>query len=269
MEKIEDKLETEIINRYLSGESNQDISSSLNLHRSTIQRVLKRNGIKLHASKSKLKCNDGFFNSYTKESCYWAGFILADGYLRKDSPTLHIKLGIKDVEHLYKLLKCIDCEKDIVKKHETYCYIDICKEKIYNGLNKNFDITNKKTFIAEISKKIPTDLLTHFLRGYFDADGSVSIKEKKYLTINFIGTKKVINYLMDYFFDSGVQIRTNKRNTTNKPVIYDVNHNEKIGIIQYNCRNAEKILNILYQDSAIDIRLDRKYEIYNQNKAKS
>jgi hypothetical protein len=269
MEKIEDKLETEIINRYLSGESNQNISFSLNLHRSTIKRVLKRNGIKLHASKSKLACNDSFFTTYTKESCYWAGFILADGYLRKDSPTLHIKLGIKDVEHLYKFLKCINCEKDIIKKKDTYCYVNICKEKIYNGLNENFEITNKKTFIAEISKKIPNEFLTHFLRGYFEADGSVSIKEKKYLAINFIGTKKVINYLINYFFNNEIKIRTNKRNATNKPVIHDVNKNEKIGIIQYTCNNAEKILNILYQDSSINIRLDRKYDLYLKNKTKS
>lgn len=266
MKKVKSELEKEIIDRYLNGESNQYISSFLNLHRSTIQRVLKRNGIKLHAAKSKLVCNDNFFNAYTKESCYWAGFILADGYLRKDSPTLHIKLGIKDVDHLYKFLKCIDCEKDIIKKKETYCYLDICKEKIYNDLNKNFDIKNKKTFISEISKKIPNDLKTHFLRGYFDADGSVSIKENKYFNINFIGTKKVINYLIDYFFDNDVRIRSNKKNISNKPIIYDVNHNEKIGIIQYGCANAEKILNILYQNSENDIRLSRKYDIFKKYK---
>lgn len=104
MKKIDKELEILIIERYLKGFSNKELSSTLNLNRGTIQRTLKRNNVKLHKNKSALKCDDHFFDTYTKESCYWAGFILADGFLRKDSPTLHIKLSKKDIEHLYNFL---------------------------------------------------------------------------------------------------------------------------------------------------------------------
>ena len=33
-----------------------------------------------------------FFDTYTPESCYWAGFIAADGYIRddRDATTIHL-----------------------------------------------------------------------------------------------------------------------------------------------------------------------------------
>lgn len=112
MYKLCNQIENEIVEKYKIGYSNKDLSNEFSLHRSTIQRVLKRNNINLHYSKSKLKCNDNLFSTYNEISCYWAGFILADGYIRKDSPTLHIKLSSKDVLHLNKFQECIKCEEN-------------------------------------------------------------------------------------------------------------------------------------------------------------
>jgi len=260
MKKLEKELEDLIVDKYLNGVSNQVLSSTLNLNRGTIQRVLKRNNVKLHKNRSALVCNEKFFDEYTKESCYWAGFILADGYLRKDSPTLHIKLSKKDREHLYNFLKCIDCEKDIVKKYLDCCYIDICKENIYYSLNKNFEIYSKKTFTSKISSKIPEKYILDFIRGYFDGDGSIT--GKKYTRINFIGTQQTLNYITDYFFNKNIKIKTSKKNSTGKPPIHKVNGSEIIGIISYGCKNAESILKLLYQVSDQKTRLKRKYELF-------
>lgn len=140
--------------------------------------------------------------------------------------------------------------------------IDICKENIYNSLNKNFEITSKKTFTSKISDNIPEEYILDYLRGYFDGDGSIT--GKKYTTINFIGTRQTLNYIINYFFDRNIKVRKSKKNSTEKSIIYRVNNNDIIGIISYSCKNAESILDMLYKDSNEEIRLNRKYELFQK-----
>ena len=64
----------------------------------------KKYGIKVYApgeskhshGKRKHKLNDNYFESYTLENCYYAGFIAADGNIDKNLKKITITLSNKD-----------------------------------------------------------------------------------------------------------------------------------------------------------------------------
>lgn len=260
MEEINKK----IILLYEGGVSNKKISSDLNIHRSTVQKILKRNGTKLHKRKSEIICNKCFFSEYNENSCYWAGFILADGYIRKTRNSLHIKLKKEDREHLVKFLKCLEIEKNsiekLIKEGKDYFSIDLHFDELKNDLELKFKIKNKKTFDAEIFYKIPQKYIHHFIRGYFDGDGSISRAVNKkgiiYPQFSFIGTIKVLDTISNYFFKNGIKTR----NETGKPV-FQLRYKKNVGSIYY--FGYKKLIlfhKLLYKNSNELIELKRKKE---------
>jgi DNA-binding transcriptional regulator WhiA len=257
VKNLNEKEKSEIIELYNSGYSNKKLSEIFNVHRVTIQRLLKKNNILLHKRESELTCDKNFFKVYTKESCYWAGFILADGYIRKNSTNLHIKLQIKDAEHLYKFLKCLDIPENninkLIKYTKKYVYVNLFIKELVEGLNDLFSIGNKKSLTAEINPKIPIELLNHFIRGYFDGDGSIS-NSRNHPVISFTGTISVLNRILDFIIHNNI----NKKNHRAKIVI---RYHNIIGSFSYQGFNfLDNFYRIIYSDSNDFIVLNRKYE---------
>jgi hypothetical protein len=95
----------------------------------------------------------------------------------KDGKSGELKIKLKDTDkgHIEKFLKDIECEKPIK------CGIDgkskFCSVTIYSNslVNKLFDLgcVNNKTQKIRLPK-LNEPLMSHFIRGYFDGDGSIS-----------------------------------------------------------------------------------------------
>jgi intein/homing endonuclease len=110
-----------------------------------------------------------------------------------------------------------------------------------------------------MSDKIPKDMISHFLRGYFDGDGSV-VKIGNYLRANFTsGSTVLLNQIVDYMYNSGIRVR----NEDGKAKIFQSSHS-----ISYSCKNALQVLDLMYAYSTELTRLDRKYQLYLQYKSK-
>lgn len=243
-----------IVEGYLSGSTNTELSLKYGLHRMKIQRILKRNNIKLKKRKTSVKSNIKFFSEYNEESCYWAGFILADGYIRKNRNTLHIKLNHGDIDHLYLFLKSIKCNKSsLIKKYKNYVSIDIHLDEYKNDLSNNFDIKPNKTYNATITNKIPFKYYRHFIRGYFDGDGCISVTTTR--SISFVGTVEVLGFIKNFFYEN-LNVNLKSRNIT--PPICNLKNN--IGTISYSGMNSKKIVDWLYSDSKLYLK--RKYDKY-------
>jgi DNA-binding transcriptional regulator WhiA len=125
----------------------------------------------------KYKLNENFFDELTEKSSYWLGFLYADGYVRmKDGKSGELKLKLKDTDknHIEKFLKDIECKKPIK------CGVDgkskFCSVTVYSNLlvNKLFDLgcVNNKTQKIRLPK-LSEPFMSHFIRGYFDGDGSI------------------------------------------------------------------------------------------------
>lgn len=194
------------------------------------------------------KYNKKYFNEInSEEKAYWAGFIAADGNIRKDFLKMRIELNIKDYSHLEKFRKSIDGDnpiKECVRTNNHSCYIDVnCKELC---LALNFlGITPNKSLTLNIDfNKIPLKFQKDFIRGYFDGDGSLNVyyRDKDEWEMSFIGTKDFLNKLLKIF--------NKERN------LYSCGNNFRF------CFKSKKdikdILDFLYKDT--NIYLDRKYE---------
>lgn len=251
---MENQIIDDYVNHYLG---TMELSHKYNVNRTRIQRILIRNNIKLRRRTPRIKVNHFFFSEYNEISCYWAGFILADGYIRtKNRFTLEIKLQKRDLNHLHKFKKDIEYMGDI-KERKTYYSITISSSEIVNNLNKNFEIKNKKSLICYITNKIPKIFLKDFIRGYFDGDGSITYTTTD--TINLLGTETTVDFIRNYFHDYvGIKLRSKE--------IPAIIKNGNIYVINYSGKSAFNCLNHLYQNSTRF--LDRKYVKYINLKEK-
>jgi DNA-binding transcriptional regulator WhiA len=247
-------IKTEIIRDYTENFiGTLDLAAKYNFHRTTIQKILKEAGIKLRKKTPQINVNHFFFSDYNEFSCYWAGFILADGYIRsKNRFTLEIKLQKSDVRHLELFKKQIGFEGE-VKIRSNYVSLSISSSQLISDLDKNFEIRNRKSLNCFITGKIPKQYLKDFIRGYFDGDGSITYTSTH--TINFVGTYKTISTIRDYFFNE-CQIKLRSKD---RPKIY---RNRNVFVINYSGISAFKCIDFLYKPCKV--YLNRKYNLYKQ-----
>lgn len=263
--KIDRLLEETIMSDYQKGFGTIELSKKYGVHRATVQRVIHRNSDSIRRRSIFNKYNVEFFNAYTPESCYWAGFIAADGYIRHSQDTLHIKLQLGDLDHLRKFCFSIGFPLDKIHFGHNikngvvyeYCYVDLCGSWAKNQLCESFGLRPHKSLTLTLSEKIPKEMLHHFVRGYFDGDGSITITTCP--TINFTsGSESMIDSLRYLFKDLGVVLKSGN------DVCPIYKKTEGTNFISYSGKNAEKILYWMYNESTSDIRMDRKYNRYLQ-----
>ena len=66
---------------------------------------------------------------------------------------------------------------------------------MFNDLIKQGCVPNKSLILTFPNKyQVPKNLINHFIRGYFDGDGSIYEYSKTHAgSISFIGTESVLN----------------------------------------------------------------------------
>ena len=213
----------------------------------------------LHISKifiymGKYVCNTDVFKKIeTEQESYWLGFLLADGHNHNNKT---LRIDIKDSGHLESLSKLIypNGDKPIKIRDIGYgnvYYFHCGVYQVVENLSSFGVIPNKsKSTVLPI---IPKEMYRHFIRGYFDGDGSLSYSlDGNYRRYNFsivgseklmLGIKNIIKEHIDVDLGFG-----------NMKMIFRVYKKGNVQIM--------KILDWLYQDSTI--YLQRKYDKYKE-----
>lgn len=240
---------------YQKGYGTNKIAEMLGCHRATVQRKLLKDGVALRKRSPQIHYDIEAFKHLSQESCYWAGFIAADGNVRSDRDTIQVHLAIKDINHLLKLKKfvCLDGDVEVFK---TSCRLSINGNWFVKDLNDNFNITPKKS-LTYCPPTLPSHLMKHFIRGYFDGDGSIT--KTTVPTISLVGTEKICIAFNDFAKSLGVKLKS--KNTT-APLI----KTSAAFQVSYSGRNAYKLLDDMYSDATI--YLDRKKEAFDRHFAK-
>lgn len=185
--------------------SMRKISKATGFSRNTIMAVLWINGIEVNANNKvrRNKLDEQYFDVInTEEKAYWLGFLFADGYNNESNNTIDITLSNIDEEHLETLKQSIGSTAKISKKKINEfecCRLCVHSENMSKSLSK-LGCVQGKSNILEPPKDIPEKLIRHFIRGYFDGDGSVGFyKSKTYNSythsICIVGTKEFLEFI--------------------------------------------------------------------------
>jgi len=247
----------QIIKDYLSGLSAKKVAIKHNIHESTVFKYLKESNIKSRSNKvnnKKFICDEYYFqNVDTQEKAYWLGFIYADGYQTKNN-YFGLSLSVLDKSHLEKFNLAIRSTYSIkeyrvvsgYKPGAPYCRLTFKSELFCKFLTEHGAMQNK-TLILKFPETIPENLYSHFIRGYFDGDGSWTKDSKTKIGRQFklCGTEDFLNSICDI-------LNIPKKLYKKANSFYISKAGEKV----------LDIMNFLYSDS--EIHLDRKYIIYQQ-----
>lgn len=183
----------EVVDRVLSylqeGKTVPEISILLGINKVTISSYLRTHGIKLNPDKGNVHYFENI-DSYAK--AYIVGFIAADGALVKTKSTTSLTITLKyedkavlefiksEIGNKHKLQEIsrpssFDSSKTI--HHIRYVISD---KYITEDLNKLGITSNKSLTMGNIIENIPHKYRDAFIIGYFDGDGSVTIRDGLY-----------------------------------------------------------------------------------------
>ena len=205
--------------------------------------------------------NSYFFQTIdTPQKAYWLGIFYSDGTIEKHGN--QIALGLKDKEHIDKFKQAIEAiNNKIIKvidnRFSKICYrydFTIRDKNLHDDLLKQGVLPNKSYELFGLPV-LPSHLMHHFIRGYYDGDGglSYSIREplsKSTFCVSFTGNKQFLTELKSYLNKDKISLAQNSLSK----ITY-----------QFSMRGRQQVLSFLkwlYTNSDETIRLDRKYNKY-------
>lgn len=226
-----------------------------------------------HSSQRRVR-HTFFQNIETELQAYLLGFYVADGSIDEKRKTLRIELQKQDSEivYLYKDMISVDARLYQTKEREFIgprgklihahgnIGVDINSSELCNSLVDLGYGYNKSYKEMTISKSIPKELIRHFIRGYFDGDGSFTMgaykqedRPRAYLKVKFMIDSKTTSLITDIQkFLSENDINTNiiylKRDN-----MWRINTGSK--------KECIKLFHLLYDDS--NFYLSRKFNKFN------
>ena len=197
--KITQETLNEIIKLYSTEKiSLGKISKQFRISEARLKKLLKENNIHIRShqeSKKIYEYNENYFNTIdTPDKAYWLGFIYADGYITKSTHGSNVfGITLAEIEPLKKLNKCMESNMRIrpytktggFKTESTEYKLTFCNDKVVSDLEK-WGCVENKTFKLKFPEFLDKDLIPHFVRGYFDGDGSVFLYVQKTKTKDYV-----------------------------------------------------------------------------------
>jgi|SRR5690606_34902794 len=155
--------------------------------------------------------NHNFFETIdTEEKAYWLGFIAADGNINETHYSISLSLAEKDYDHLIKFKESLSLDwlpkrkskpKDFFNNKRQTEYISYVYSfgsiKMYHDL-LYYGIFPRKSLDLKPPQNLSEGLIRHWIRGYFDGDGSVYFDENHYLRLGITGTFDILEFISDF-----------------------------------------------------------------------
>lgn len=205
----------------------------------------------------------------TEEKAYFLGLLYSDGCITKKS---NVSISLIDEELIKKIntifpffnyttlqQKTIHNNKlsHILRKQNK----DLATHLIEKGLINNKSNKNKNIFHFPTNKQVPNDLVNHFIRGYFDGDGSVFYQKLRPNLLKFEITGSslsIISSIYNYFITNNVLIKYRvKKNKNHKYLdMYTIECIKTLEVL--------KIRELLYKNATIFLNR-KKEKFYNYN----
>lgn len=259
-QKRKELKENEIIEFYKIDRNRTETAKKFNISVTTVSKILKENKIKTKNSKHTFDMH--VFDSIdTEDKAYWLGFIYADGCLttNKNNYVLEISLSIIDKDHLVKFNNFINRNPEMIRISSQK---DVRTNKIYqrvrwstqnNKLGESLlkcGVIPRKTYSLNFPTWLRSDLISHFIRGFFDGDGSISTKEtgNSFLNVQLVGTKEMLESCQK------------NSNTYKKLIKIKSKTDDNLYHFQFKVAQSLKFLQYIYKDATV--YLERKHNLW-------
>ena len=262
--KVSEEIKQKIIEDYKNNISLRNLEKKYNVSRSTISSYLEKIDIK------KIKGNhyrkyfhdEDFFEKIdSEEKAYWLGFMFADGYIvdnekRYGQDAFGLALAKDSIDSLEKFKKSIKATNPITwdtskKGSQPQGRLLMRSQKTVNDLIDK-GCVKQKSLILQPPKNIPDDLIRHFIRGFFDGDGSLikyeRTKNSIAYSINITSTYEMVKWIKQVFQIG--QIFPEKRRE--QTWYFTVDGNQQV----------IKLYHYLYDEATI--WMDRKYNRFQE-----
>lgn len=146
-----------------------------------------------HGSVHSELASDFFENINNEQKAYWLGMMMSDGNIGDNGrKSYYIRLSLKDYDHLYKFCDVLNISHDNVRVNTSGIgTVRVFSKALYNQLIQCGMHPGEKRLNA-YPVNLRDILHRHFIRGYFDGDGSVftrnqnDIKRKRSLCVMYM-----------------------------------------------------------------------------------
>ena len=255
---------------YNSNNSTTYIGKIYGVSHHSIAKVLEEMGISRDGkSRRKYALDEKYFDNITSQNqAYILGFLYADGNNSPSKGTVSLSLQEEDVDILERIRNELKSSRplefiDYSNKHTFgYSYKNqyrlclfsshMCKTLEMLGMIQN------KSLSLCFPKQLSQNLWRHFIRGYFDGDGSICFRNRgngASCTITITSTASFCQEILHIFRENLDGIGGN---------VYDSScHNgtTKVATLSGN-RQVKTVLDWLYEDA--ELFLQRKWEQYKK-----
>ncbi len=259
----------DIINYYkLNNKGIYHLSRVYHTSQKNVKNLLIKNGVIINPNPSKKYdiIEDYFDIINTPDKAYFLGFMYADAGIYNFGKThgFRINLQEKDKQILILLSNVAFGgrplsypkwkNKIIGNKDYDGCSLFVGNKKLTEALIKN-GCYPKKSFTLYFPKEnqVPKSLLSHFIRGYFDGDGSIMMKKRYNKEIG-----ACFNVICSINF--GKRLFNILKNELNIKMSVEIRNGRDIMccLVTTSKDSLIKLFDFLYKDSN-EFRLERKY----------
>ncbi|MCK4589350.1 MAG: hypothetical protein KAT77_02830 [Nanoarchaeota archaeon] len=163
-----------------------------NRSKSSIYHKASRLGFKKEVRENNCEINQDFFKKWNVVMAYVFGWFCSDGFVSSNKDLCGIHLHSKDKEILEKIKKVMGSEHNIHDYKESSFFRvhnkPLCEDLINLGCHP------KKSAILKFPY-VPDKFLSHFVRGYFDGDGSIYFNKPNTIKVAFTASKEFVETL--------------------------------------------------------------------------
>lgn len=204
--------------------------------------------------------NERFFDGWTHESAWVLGLLLSDGHLSRQNPTVHF--SSVDRELIEKVRACMQATHPIRMSRggvghlgdKPLYLLDVNRRRLRASIDGVVAARLKSERVRV--PDVPFEHLRHFVRGYFEGDGSIFFDEpRSNLHVQISGLTAFIESLRERLIDAGVY-RTAS--------VYRCPQAQDTSTLNVNGAQAFHLAHFMYRDAPSALVLERKRAVYDR-----
>ena len=195
---------------YRAGASVRAIGQKHGVYGQLVWSRLKRAGIEMRSLEAAIRKEpirlDAFSGELTRDDAYWLGLLYADGSISVAKKTgfdvLSLVAHSDDEESIVGFLAHLGLSGPLIRRKDKRAVSTAVTSKTISQRLRALGIVPSKTHSITFPQFLSQPLIRHFVRGYFDGDGSIYSKTpRRYVTpqftVQFTGNPKFIAGLSD------------------------------------------------------------------------